>query len=102
MSGAPGTGIGIDTGADPRRVEIGGGQHRQHTGRGVCRAGVDAANIGKGVRRADKNTPGRAVSHVVILKIAGAGQQPVILQPRLERPVHPPPFRPSRYRYRLL
>jgi hypothetical protein len=32
--------------------------------------------------------PGRAGGRLVILKIAGADQKPVILQPRLERSVH--------------
>jgi hypothetical protein len=74
--------------ADAGGVKVGGGEDRPHAGRGPRRTGVDAANIGESVRRANESAPQRARCAFVILKIARAGEEPVILQPPLERSVH--------------
>jgi hypothetical protein len=75
--------------ADARLIEIGLGQHREHAGPGARRRNIDAADIGKSVRRPDEDSPGRVRRRVVVLEPAGAYQQRTILVARHEIVVHP-------------
>ena len=68
--------------AEARRLPVGGGEDREHAGRGLGRRGVDRLDLGVRVRRAQHDAmamPGKL--HVVGIA-AAAAHQPRILEAR--------------------
>ena len=74
--------------ADAGSLHVGGGQHGQHsrlTPRLRC---IDPPDRREGMGRAYEHAMGRARHSLVIEELAGANQQLVILDTRLERQAH--------------
>ena len=68
--------------ADAGRRHVGGGEHRQHPGRGFRRVDVDRADIGEGMRRADEIRMRLAGQRHIGRIAAVAAHEPVIFDAR--------------------
>ena len=60
---------------------VGAGQHREHTGCGLGRGGVDALDLGVGVRRQHRHAVAHAGQADVVDIAPRTGQEPLILDP---------------------
>src|SRR5690606_16119397 len=82
-------GVAVDVGDQPAAgqaadlvgLEVFAGEYRQHAGRRQCGTGVDAADAGVGVRRAQEIGIGLAVEADVVGVAALAAQEALILAP---------------------